>query len=138
MTALQKASPSLIDLSTGKRIKDISVGAGPNGVTVDRFGLKGYVVNMRSDSVSVLDILGQKIVHEIPVGRAPAFAKRTLDAKLLAVTNLRSASVSIVDTETYAIVAELQVGVPELNDAYPHWVLATLLESLLRPTTWLT
>lgn len=118
------ASPStvsLIDLSIGKRVKDIPVGAGPNGITVDRSGLRGYVVNMRSHSVSVLDVRRQEVIHEISVGLAPAFAKLTMDGKLLVVTNLRSASVSIIETEKYTTIAEMQVGVPELNDSYPEW-----------------
>jgi YVTN family beta-propeller protein len=115
------SSINVIDLEKQVLVKELQVGAGANGITVDQQGRNGYVVNMRSNSVSVFDVKSQKVFYEIQVGRRPAFAKLTLDGKLLVVTNLQDASVSIINTEKLNVIKTIVVGIPELNDTYPEW-----------------
>jgi YVTN family beta-propeller protein len=112
---------SLIDLEQGKVIKEITVGAGPNGVTVDRDGRRCYVVNMRSNNISVINVATHEVIETIPVGAAPAFAKLTLDGRLLVVTNLEDSSVSIIDTRSLEVIKTVEVGIPRLNEPYPEW-----------------
>lgn len=114
---------SVIDIEVGEVVGEISVGAGPNGITVDQLGKFAYVANMRSNAVSVIDIASLSVVDTIPVGLAPAFAKLSRDAagRILVVTNLEDASVSIIDTSERRVLATIEVGVPGLQDMYPEW-----------------
>jgi YVTN family beta-propeller protein len=120
-TTTEKSTVTLLDLARGETLREIPVGVGPNGVTVDRQERQGYVVNMRSNDVTVLDVQNHEVIGTIPTGRAPAFAKLTLDGQLLVVTNLADSSLTIVNTETLNVVETLTVGIPELNNAFPEW-----------------
>ncbi|MBE9179305.1 beta-propeller fold lactonase family protein [Oculatella sp. LEGE 06141] len=117
----ENSTVSLIDMNIGEVVKEIVVGAGPNGVTVDRKGQKGYVMNMRSNTVSVIDASAHEVVETLQVGDAPAFGKLTHDGKLLVVTNLGSSSLSLVDTDRMEVIQTVEVGIPKLNDSYPEW-----------------
>jgi YVTN family beta-propeller protein len=117
----EPSTVSVLDLEAGRVVHEIPVGAGPNGVTVDRAGRRGYVVNMRSGTISVIDAARHAVIDTLPVGRAPAFAKLTLDGKLLVVTNLRDASITVIDTARLAVVKTLVVGVPDLREPFPEW-----------------
>jgi YVTN family beta-propeller protein len=114
---------SVIDLRKGAVVKEIPVGAGPNGVTVDRLGRRGYVANMRSNTISVIDVTVHEVIATVPTGAAPAFAKlsRDLEGRLLAVTNLEDASVTVIDTDRLEVLKTLELGVPRLHDSFPEW-----------------
>ena len=85
---------SVLDLAHGEVIKKIEVGVGANGVTIDLLGRRGYVANMRSNSVSVIDLKTHSVISDIAVGAAPAFVKLSRDptGRKLVVTNLADAS----------------------------------------------
>lgn len=119
----EPSTVSVIDLQDGKMVDEIPVGAGPNGVTVDQLGRRGYVANMRSDTISVIDVAAGRVVETLPTGRAPAFAKlsRDLAGRLLVVTNLEDSSVTVYDTERLEVIRTVHVGIPGLNDTYPEW-----------------
>ncbi len=112
---------ALVDVNRGRLLREIDVGAGANGVTVDRQSIHGYCVCIRDDAVTVIDVASHSVKARIPVGRAPAFAKLTLDGKYLVVTNLASASLSLIDTLTLSVLEEITVGVPDLCDSFPEW-----------------
>jgi len=119
----ESSTVSVIDISRRQVVREIRVGAGANGVTVDQRGRRGYVVNMRSDTVSVIDIARHEVIASLPVGRAPAFAKlsRDLDGRLLVVTNLHDASVTVIDTQRLEVLYTMPVGDAGRNDTYPEW-----------------
>ena len=117
----EPSTVSFIDLRRGQVVQEISVGAGPNGVTVDRIGRRCFVVNMRSNDVTVIDVPSNRVVGAIPTGDSPAFGKLTHDGRILVVTNLGDSSVSIIDTETLQVLDKIKVGIPYLCDSYPQW-----------------
>lgn len=117
-------SPStvaLLDLKRNVVLDYVQVGSGPNGVTIDRQSRRGYVMNMRSNDVSVLDVLSHRVVATIPVGKRPAFGKLTADGRTLVVTNLLSSSASIVATDVLKVRDELPIGIPNLSEPFPEW-----------------
>lgn len=117
----ENSTVSLIDLKLGRVVRDIPVGAGPNGVTVDRWGKRGYVVNMRSNNISVIDVSKHEVIATIPTGAAPAFAKLTLDGRLLVATNLEDSAITVIDTSTLETIKTLEVGIPRLSEPFPEW-----------------
>lgn len=64
---------SVIDLATGTKIKDITVGpplSHPQGIAVNRAGTRAYVALSASDQVVVLNLTELKVARTIWVGRA--------------------------------------------------------------------
>ncbi len=104
---LSKEMVSCIDLATGSRV-DIPVGIYPTSATL--VGTNLYVVNTRSNSVSVIDTTtNTRVGGDIEVGREPYSA--TLVGTHLYVVNTRSHSVSVIDTTTNTrACADIQVG----------------------------
>lgn len=112
---------AIIDYFACRTLGEIRVGAGPNGVTVDRQAKRAYVTNIRSDSVTVIDVQSHTVIAEIAVGRGPAFAKLTRSGLLLLVTNLLSSSLSIIRTSTLEVLSEITVGDPSLQEPFPEY-----------------
>jgi YVTN family beta-propeller protein len=64
---------SVVDLQSGRKIKDITVGAPlshPQGIVVNRGGTRAYVALSASDQVVVLDLTSLKVARTIGVGRS--------------------------------------------------------------------
>jgi len=119
----EPSTVSVLDLVTSQVVREIEVGAGANGVTVDQRGRRGYVTNMRSNTVSVIDLASHTVVTELPTGRSPAFAKlsRDRDGRLLIVTNLEDSTLTVVDTGSVEVRATIKVGEPGLREPFPEW-----------------
>jgi len=96
-----------IDLATGSRV-DIPVGIYPTSPTL--VGTNLYVVNTRSNSVSVIDTTNNtRVGGDIEVGREPYSA--TLVGTHLYVVKTRSDRVSVIDTTTNTRVGgDIEVG----------------------------
>ena len=114
---------SVVDLRVRKVVDEILVGAGPNGVTVDQRGRRGYVANMRSNTVSVIDVPSGRVIETLPTGAAPVFAKlsRDLDGRWLIVTNLEDSSITVIDTRSLDVVRTVPIGIPRLSEPFPEW-----------------
>ena len=87
-SAARRGHVALLDYKRLQLLREIEVGAGPNGITVDRFARYAFVANIRGDSVSVLDVARHELIKEIPVGNGPAFVKLTRDGRYALVTIL--------------------------------------------------
>jgi YVTN family beta-propeller protein len=59
---------SVIDLQTGRLIKEIEVGLHPNAVITSKDKRFVYVANGNSDDVSVIDAVNDRVAETIPVG----------------------------------------------------------------------
>jgi YVTN family beta-propeller protein len=81
----------------------INVENAPNAVAVDPKTNMIYVVNARSNTISVIDPVG-KVVTNIPVGNFPvSIAINPID-RLAYVANLHSDTVSVIDMTRYDVV----------------------------------
>lgn len=64
---------SLLDLESGAKLADVTVGAPlshPEGVVVDRAGVRAYVAVANSDQVAVVDLRDRRVERTIWVGRS--------------------------------------------------------------------
>ncbi len=120
-SAARRGHVALLDYKRLQLLREIEVGAGPNGITVDRFARYAFVANIRGDSVSVLDVARHELIKEIPVGNGPAFVKLTRDGRYALVTNLCSSSVSIIDTATLSVIGEISTGDRSLTSPFPEY-----------------
>ncbi len=69
--ATREGSVSVIDMNTGKTIKEIMVGLHPNEIISDRRGEYVYVTNSNSDNVSVISTATNEVSETIPVRLDP-------------------------------------------------------------------
>ena len=73
-----------------------------------------YVVNQRSNNVSVIDTATNMVVATVPVGAVPGWVAVTPDGKYAYVTNGNAgnppSTVSVIDTATNMVVATVPVG----------------------------
>ncbi|MEV7471811.1 IPT/TIG domain-containing protein [Streptomyces kronopolitis] len=83
------------------------MGSTPYGIAVDPSGLRVYVANQGSNTLSVIDTLSDAVLATIPVGAAPtgvAVAPTGLEAY---VTNRDSNTLSVINTATNTVAANL-------------------------------
>jgi YVTN family beta-propeller protein len=82
------------------KVAEILVGAEPQCVAITPDGLKVYVTNMGSGTVSVINAVTGQVFRVIPVGTEPFGCALTPDGTKLYVANFSSDTVSVINTVT--------------------------------------
>ncbi|MFV2070467.1 MAG: hypothetical protein ACC645_26165 [Pirellulales bacterium] len=82
----------------------------PNHVCLSVDGLKAFVTNQTSNSVSVLDLVARKVVAEIPVGPFPSYAVPSPDGQKLYVSCTFGAQVDVIDLPGGTVIGSVPVG----------------------------
>ncbi len=95
-----KGNLSVIDTSTYKIIKNITVGAGTDGVAVTPNGMSVYVANYGDNTVSVVDTSTFSTIATIPVGIEPEGIAITPNGKLAYVADYGAKAVSVINTSS--------------------------------------
>ncbi len=96
---------SVIDLETRRVIKDIDVGLHPSGTAFSPDGLRLYIANANSDTISVIDTakdsvvqtLSAKPMDELPFGSAPNALAVSNDGATLYVANGGNNAIAVID-----------------------------------------
>jgi YVTN family beta-propeller protein len=92
------------------QVTTIPVGGNPTGVAFSPNGLRAFITNTGSNSVSVLDTRSESVIATIPVGQSPVGIAITPDGSRGFVTNYESASVSVLDLSQNTSIATIPVG----------------------------
>ena len=82
----------------------------PFGVAVTPDGLKMYVANMNSGTVSVIDMINRTVLDNVPVGNTPYAVAVNPERTRVYVTNLDDDTVSFIDTATNSVIDTFNVG----------------------------
>jgi len=90
-------SVSVIDLENGVFVRNITTGAGAEGITASIDGTEVWVTNRSADTVSVIDAESLEILAQIPCASFPIRTKATPDGKHLLVSCARSADIAVLD-----------------------------------------
>lgn len=101
---------SAVDLSTGKPLASIPVGASPGTVVTSPDHTKAFVANQNADTVSVIDVASDAVTATISTGRVPAGLAVSPDSKTLWVADYGDGAVQPVDIASGAVGAEVHVG----------------------------
>ncbi len=110
-------SLTLVDTSAGaglltepQVVAEISVGVDPRTVAVDDAGLRAYVANRGSGTVSVVDLAARAVVAEVAVGYRPYGVVVSPGGGRLYVAVQGADRVAVLDTATLALVRALPVA----------------------------
>lgn len=101
---------SAVDLSTGKSLADIPVGAGPGTVVTSPDKSKVFVANQNANTVTEIDVASDAVIATIPTGKVPAGLAVSPDSKTLWVADYSDNAVQPVDIGSGAAGAKIAVG----------------------------
>ena len=90
-------SVSVIDFEKGIVVRNITTGAGAEGITSSIDGKEIWVTNRGADTVTVIDAESLDILAQIPCASFPIRAKATPDGKHVLVSCARSADIAVLD-----------------------------------------
>jgi YVTN family beta-propeller protein len=96
VTSIGSGSLTVIDLRTGKRLRNIPTGEGAEGVAVWPGGQQIWVTNRAADTVTVLDAETLEILSQLPATGFPIRATATPGGQVL-VTRARAGDLMIFD-----------------------------------------
>ncbi len=107
-----EASDSVIvvDLSSRKKVAEISVGSRPHDVTFMPDGSRAFVSNRLADTLSVIDVATRKVIATRSVGAEPHGVLTDRQGKYLYVLNTSSDSISVLDTTSLEEVKRLSAS----------------------------
>lgn len=88
---------SVIDTQRDILISSLTVGEGPSKILIK--GIKAYVLNEVSESVSVIDLTHLNVIKEIPVGSSPKGAILIEKTGKLYISSFDDQKITVIDTE---------------------------------------
>jgi YVTN family beta-propeller protein len=110
VTSLSPGSLTVIDLQTGKVVKDIPTGKGAEGIDITPDGREVWVANRDANTITVIDVKTLAPVFTIPASEFPIRVKITPDGRNALVTFTGSGDVRVYDTATRVEKARIPLG----------------------------
>jgi YVTN family beta-propeller protein len=110
VTSLRDGVVTVIDLSTGKIIRDIKTGSGAEGVDVSPDGREVWVANRGANSLAIIDSHRLAVAGTIQAGEFPIRVKFTPDGSRAVVSFTGSGDVGIFDVASRAEIKRIPIG----------------------------
>jgi len=95
--------------STDNRIA--GAGSRPFGMTLNKSGDRLYVVNVKSNTMSVIDAPSMKHLADVPVGERPYAVTLALDESRAFVSDQYDDTVTVIDTASLEVIDTLDLNV---------------------------
>ncbi len=100
----------VVDIASGRVIKQIAVGHVPTGISLSPDGKQIYVANSWSDNVSVIDANTLSVSRTLPAGFEPISAIADREGRTLYTANRLSNDISVIDLQTGKEIKRLVAG----------------------------
>ncbi len=100
----------VVDIASGKVIKQIAVGHVPTGISLSPDGKQIYVANSWSDNVSVIDTSTLSVARTVPAGFEPISAISDREGRTLYTANRLSNDISVIDLQSGKEIKRLVAG----------------------------
>ena len=100
----------VVDIASGKVIKQIAVGHVPTGISLSPDGKQIYVANSWSDNVSVIDTSTLSVARIVPAGFEPISAISDREGRTLYTANRLSNDISVIDLQSGKEIKRLVAG----------------------------
>lgn len=101
---------SVIDLSTGRKSRDIDVGGEPEGIALSRDGRTLWVGDLAAPRVQLFDTRTFARLGEVATGKVPIRVAASRDGRWIVTSNLGSGSLTVIDAATRKAVREIAVS----------------------------
>jgi YVTN family beta-propeller protein len=110
VTSLSGGSVTVIDLGTGKVVKEIPTGKGAEGLDVSPDGREVWVANREANTITVIDVASLAPVFTIQTPGFPIRIRLTPDGRRAVATFTGSGDVRVYDTATRVETARIALG----------------------------
>jgi YVTN family beta-propeller protein len=110
VTSLAGGSVTVIDLASGKVVKDIPTGKGAEGIDATPDGREIWVANRDANTITVIDVKTLAPVFTINASEFPIRVKITPDGRRAVATFTGSGDVGVYDTATRVQAARIPIG----------------------------
>jgi YVTN family beta-propeller protein len=90
----------VVDIASGKVLKQIAVGHVPTGLSLSPDGKKIYIANSWSDNISVIDAEKLEVLSTLPAGFEPISVITDRAGKTLYAANRLSNDISVIDLQS--------------------------------------
>ncbi|HWZ84659.1 MAG TPA: cytochrome D1 domain-containing protein [Thermoanaerobaculia bacterium] len=110
VTSLSPGSLTVLDLVSGKIVKDIPTGKGAEGLDVTPDGREVWVTNREANTISVIDVKTLAAVFTIQASEFPIRVKITPDGRRAVATFTGTGDVRVYDTATRVEASRIPIG----------------------------
>ena len=110
MTSLSPGSVTVIDLQSGKVVKDIPTGKGAEGLDASPDGREVWVANREANTITVIDVAMLAPVFTIRASEFPIRVKISPDGRTALATFTGSGDVRMYDTATRVERGRVAIG----------------------------
>jgi YVTN family beta-propeller protein len=110
VTSLTPGSLTVIDLSTGKVVKDIPTGKGAEGLDVTPDGREVWIANREANTITVVDVATLAPVFTIRASEFPIRVKIAPDGRTAIATFSGTGDVRVFDTATRVEKSRVSIG----------------------------
>ena len=100
----------VVDIASGKVVKQIAVGHVPTGISLSPDGKQIYVANSWSDNVSVIDASTLSVSRTLPAGFEPVSVIADREGRTLYTANRLSNDISVIDLQSGKEIKRLVAG----------------------------
>src|SRR5215468_2758509 len=101
---------TVIDLVTGKVIKNIDIGGVPMGLAMSRDEMRLYAANRTGNRVAIIDTRRDEVSDWIEIPGQPVRAGLTPDGRHLIVTLIETGEAAIVDASSRRVIHRVRTG----------------------------
>ena len=101
---------TVIDLKTGKKLRNLNVGGEPEGITLSTDEKVLWVADLKGSRVQAFDAQTLDNLGEVATGPVPIRVAASPDGKWIVTSNLGSGSLTVIDAATRQKVREIAVS----------------------------
>jgi YVTN family beta-propeller protein len=110
VTSLKDGLVTVIDLSTGRLVQDVTTGKGAEGVDVSPDGREVWVANRSANTLTIIDAHRLTVAGTIQAGEFPIRVKLTPNGSRAVVSFTGSGDVGVFDVSTRAEIKRIPIG----------------------------
>ena len=101
---------SVLNLTTGKKLRDIPVGGRPEGIALSRDELVLWIGDLEGSRVQAFDIATYEKLGEVETGAVPIRVMGSPDGRWIVTSNLGSGSLTIIDQQARTKVRDVAIS----------------------------
>jgi YVTN family beta-propeller protein len=107
---IRSGTVSIIDLKTGRKLRDIPVGGEPEGIALSRDEQILWVADLRGARVQAFDVETLEKLAEVPTGPVPIRVAASPDGRWVVTSNVGDGSLTLIDSATRQKVRDVPIS----------------------------